>query len=105
MNVRSARLVANEAVFARGTRQSKPTGTATAEKSCRICVSEASRHTREEYDAVRAQPARLFVVSGHEDLIAGKVVVEESSSYPVVEKRGEERRIVQRTDPRSSERR
>jgi hypothetical protein len=57
--------------------------------------------TREEYEAVRAHPARFLVSPGHEDLTAGEVVIEESSGYTVVEKRGGEREIVDGNDPRA----
>jgi hypothetical protein len=58
--------------------------------------------TNEEYEAVRAHPARFFVVRGHEDLTAGEVVVQEAASFTIVEKRGAERAIVERSDPRAS---
>jgi hypothetical protein len=57
--------------------------------------------THEEYEDVRSNPARFFVVRGHEDLTAGEVVVEEAAAFTIVEKRGEERAIVERTDPRT----
>lgn len=60
--------------------------------------------TLAEYEAVRAFPARFFVSPGHRDLSAGEVVIEESSRYAVVEKRGDEREIVERGDPRAVER-
>jgi hypothetical protein len=37
-------------------------------------------------------------------LTAGEVVVEERGQWTVVEKRGEEREIVERSDPRAAER-
>jgi hypothetical protein len=58
---------------------------------------EQARLSRSEYEAVRAHPARFFVVPGHEDLTAGEVVVGESNRYFVVEKQGEEREIVERS--------
>jgi len=58
--------------------------------------------TPAEYEAVRAHPARFFVVPGHEDLTAGEAVVEECPRYTLVEKQGGEREIVERRDPRSS---
>src|SRR5438874_2443670 len=39
---------------------------------------------------------------GHEDLTAGEVVSETGRRYNVVEKRGDEAGIVERSDPRSS---
>ena len=50
----------------------------------------------DEYAAVRAHPARFFVVPGHEDLTAGEVVVEQHDRFTVVEKQGEERELVDR---------
>ena len=43
----------------------------------------------------------IFVALGHEDLTAGEVVVEEAASFKIVEKRGAEREIVERSDPRA----
>ena len=60
--------------------------------------------TPEEYEAVRAYPARFFVSPGHEDLRAGEVVIEKLSRYTLVEKRGEGRDIVEGSDPRAFER-
>ena len=57
--------------------------------------------THEQYEAVRSHPARFFVVPGHEDLTAGEVVVKEFNSYFIVEKKGAEAEIVERSDPRS----
>ncbi len=74
MDERSARLAANEAVFRAG---------------------------NERIDAMLGV-ARLFVASGHEDLTAGEVVVEEAPRFTIVEKRGAEREIVERSDPRAS---
>jgi hypothetical protein len=58
--------------------------------------------TNDEYEAVRAHPARFFVARGHEDLTAGEVVVEEAAGFTIVEKQGAERAIVERSDPRAS---
>jgi hypothetical protein len=52
---------------------------------------------KQEYEAVRAHPARFFVAPGHQDLTAGEVVVIESNRYVVVEKQGEEGEIVERS--------
>ena len=108
MDQRSARLAANEAVFRAGNE--------------RIDALLADRHgttpymcecgdahcfqmidlTNDEYEAVRSHPARFAVASGHEDLTAGEVVVSESSRFTVVEKRGAEAEIVERSNPRGS---
>jgi hypothetical protein len=108
MDERSARLAANEAVFRAGNE--------------RIDALLADRHgttpymcecgdaqcfqmidlTNDEYEAVRSHPARFAVAGGHEDLTAGEMVVSESSRFTVVEKRGAEAEIVERSNPRGS---
>jgi len=109
MDERSVRLAQNETVFRaaneaiegnRGDRGSEEL-TFLCECGVQTCF-ERIELTREEYEGVRAEPARFFVAPGHEDLTAGEFVVEETSRYTVVEKRGEERTIVERSDPRRS---
>ena len=56
----------------------------------------------EEYEAVRSHPARFYVARGRGDLMAGEVVVEEAAGFTIVEKRGAECEIVERSDPRAS---
>jgi hypothetical protein len=107
MDERSARLAANEATFRAGNELiEQAVGGATAEvpflcecgdESCFEQVTLTAR----EYEGVRSHPAHFFVVPGHEDLTAGEVVVEQSSRYAVVEKRGGEREIVERSNPRA----
>ncbi len=106
MGERSARLAANEAVFRSGNElidSALPEG----ERGPYLCECgeetcfEALSLTHEEYESVRSHPARFFVVPGHEDLTAGEVVVEELSRFTIVEKRGPEREIVERSDPRA----
>jgi hypothetical protein len=108
MDERSARLAQNEAVFRaaneaiegnRGDGGGREELTFLCECGVDSCFERIAL-TREEYEVVRADPARFVVAPGHEDLTAGEVVVEESSGYSVVEKRGEERTIVGRSDPR-----
>jgi hypothetical protein len=105
---RSARLAKNEAVFRSANEailaNRADGGTELREYLCECGVPSCFERvalTAEEYEAVRADPARFFVSPGHEDLTAGEVVVEESSRYTVVEKRGEERQLVERSDPRA----
>jgi hypothetical protein len=105
---RSARLAANEAVFRAGNERIDATlgdahGTTTFMCECGDpqCFQMIDL-TTEAYEAVRAHPARFFVVPGHEDLTAGEVVVEEAAGFTIVEKRGAERAIVERSDPRAS---
>jgi hypothetical protein len=53
-----------------------------------------------EYEAVRADPARFFVIPGHEILKIERVV-ERFDEYVVVEKIGPGRKAVIEQDPRS----
>jgi hypothetical protein len=109
MHERSARLAANEAVFRAGN-EAIDANRANGAREERLYLCECGVDscferlvlTKEEYEAVRSHPARFFVALGHEDVTAGEIVVEESSRYAVVEKRGEEREIVESRDPRSS---
>jgi hypothetical protein len=102
MDERSARLAKNETIFRAGNESiDKATG-GRAEKVPYLCeCGEESclgrvELTLAEYQAVRAHPARFFVVPGHEDLTAGEVVVEEHDRFTIVEKQGEAREIVER---------
>jgi hypothetical protein len=111
MDERSARLAENEAVFRAGNEaivaNTENGAREQQEYLCECGVASCFERvtlTPQEYEAVRAFPARFFVAPGHVDLSAGEVVVEESSRYAVVEKGGEERTIVERSDPRASER-
>src|SRR3954454_10708201 len=108
MDERSARLAANEAVFRAGNESIGEVMRGRSERSEFLCeCGDAECFQRvelsdEEYEAVRSHPARFFVVSGHEDVTAGEVVVAESSRFTVVEKRGPEAEIVERSAPRDS---
>lgn len=107
MDERSARLAANEAVFRAGNESLERVqrGAEQAEFLCECGDPQCFQRvelSHEEYEAVRSHPARFFVAPGHEDLTAGEVVVEERDQWRVVEKRGEEREIVVRSDPRAS---
>jgi hypothetical protein len=108
MEERSARLAANEAVFRAGNERIDAMlgdhhGTTAYICECgdAKCFQQVNL-TNDEYEVVRSHPARFFVVSGHEDLTAGEVVVEEASRFTIVEKRGAEREIVERSDPRAA---
>jgi hypothetical protein len=107
MDERSARLAANEAVFRAG---NEAVSAMLADRDlptsyiCECGDAECFQQvalTNEEYEAVRAHPARFFVSSGHEDLTAGEVVISEAARFTVVEKRGPEAEIVERSDPRA----
>jgi hypothetical protein len=110
MDERSARLAENEAVFRAGNEailaNRDDGGSEQGPYLCECGVASCFERvlvTPEEYEAVRAYPARFFVSPGHEDPSAGEVVIEESSRYTIVEKRGEGREIVEGSDPRAVE--
>jgi hypothetical protein len=106
MDDRSAKLAENETIFRSGNESIDKAVGGKLQKAPYLCeCGEASclgrvELTSAEYEAVRAHPARFFVVPGHEDLTAGEVVVEEYARYTIVEKQGEERELVERRDPR-----
>jgi hypothetical protein len=57
--------------------------------------------TRQEYEAVRADPRRFALLAGHE-IEEVETVVERHDRYLVVEKKGDvEAEVVEDTDPRS----
>jgi len=70
-----------------------------------LCECEDLRCTdvvmlgRSDYEAVRSDPRRFFVVPGHD--VPEDRVVEEYDGFHVVEKTGEEGRLVEEQDPRS----
>jgi hypothetical protein len=102
MDERSARLAKNETIFRAGNESIDKAAGGRVEKAPYLCeCGETSclarvELTPAEYEAVRTHPARFFVLSGHEDLTAGEVVVEQHDRFTVVEKQGEEREIVER---------
>jgi hypothetical protein len=106
MDERSARLAENETIFRAGNERidailGSESGAAPYLCECgNANCFESVPLTHAEYEAVRSHPARFFVASGHEDLTAGEVVVEELSRYTIVEKQGAEGEIVERSDPR-----
>jgi hypothetical protein len=108
MDERSARMAQNEAIFRAGNESIDKAVGGKFEKAPYLCeCGEESCFapvllTSAEYEAVRAHPARFFVVPGHEDLTAGEVVIEQYDRYTLVEKQGEERELVERRDPRGS---
>jgi hypothetical protein len=71
-----------------------------------LCECENERCTkivqlkREEYEAVRANPKRFVMVSGHQE--ADEVVVQEEARFTVTEKGGQEGDLVAEQDPRSA---
>jgi len=67
------------------------------------CATDACVETIElspaEYDRVASHPARFVVVPGHEQPTI-ETVVEQHSTYAVVEKTGEARHEIEREHPR-----
>jgi len=62
--------------------------------------SEVIEVTREQYERVRDGSRRFLVLPGHEDGDIAKVV-EQHSTYLVVEKTGEAAAVAEEQDPRS----
>jgi hypothetical protein len=108
MDERSARLAKNETIFRAGNESIDKAAGGRVEKAPYLCeCGEKSCLARielapAEYEAVRAHPARFFVVPGHEDLTAGEVVVEQYDRFTVVEKQGEERELIEGGTPQVS---
>jgi len=108
MDERSARLAKNETIFRAGNESIEKAAGGRVEKVPYLCeCGEKSCLARvaltpAEYEAVRAHPARFFVVPGHEDITAGETVVAEHDRFTVVEKQGAEAEIVARRDKRVS---
>ncbi len=107
MDDRSEKLAKNEAIFRAGNESIATAVGGKVEKVPYLCECgdrdcfERVPLSSAEYEAVRAHPARFFVVPGHEDLTAGEVVVEQHAGYTLVEKQGEERELVESRDPRA----
>ena len=108
MDERSAKLAENETIFRAGNESIDKAAGDKLERAPFMCECgdehcfERIELTPAAYEAVRAHPARFFVVPGHEDLTAGEVVVEQHERYALVEKQGAEREIVEGRDPRAS---
>lgn len=106
MDERSARLATNEAIFRAGNERINAM-TADVDEVQYLCECgddacfERVSLRHEEYESVRAHPARFFVLPGHEDLTAGEVVVETGGRYTIVEKQNGEAAIVEAADPRA----
>ena len=63
----------------------------------RDCV-EVVRLTADEYEQVRSAPKRFVVAPNHKDVDAR--VLDEHNGFVVIEKTGEEGRLVEESDPR-----
>jgi hypothetical protein len=70
-----------------------------------LCECENPRCTdvillaRSDYEAVRSDPRRFFIVPGHD--VPEDQLVEERDGFHVIEKTGEEGRLVEEQNPRS----
>jgi hypothetical protein len=92
--------IANERMAAWEERQSSDGGPESYYCECAFedCKEEI-RLTREQYDAVRAQPRQFFVLHGHiiEDL---EIELERNDGYSVIEKPPALAPLLEHTDPR-----
>jgi hypothetical protein len=108
MDERSARLAKNETIFRAGNEIIDKAAGGRLERAPYLCECGEQtclarvELTPAEYEAVRAHPARFFVVPGHEDLTAGEAVVVQHECFTVVEKQGEEQDLVERGAPQVS---
>ena len=108
MDERSARLAKNETIFRAGNEIIDKAAGGRLERAPYLCECGEQtclarvELTPAEYEAVRAHPARFFVVPGHEDLTAGEAVVGQHERFTVVEKQGEEQDLVERGAPQVS---
>jgi hypothetical protein len=109
-DARTARLAENETVFRAGNERIRASVAEVLPRTPYLCECgnekcfERVELTRDEYEHVRADPARFFVLPGHEDVSAGERVVERFEDVAVVEKSGKAREIVTRRAPRKGER-
>jgi hypothetical protein len=71
------------------------------ECSTRECFDRVAM-TRLEYEHVRANGTRFFVVPGHENTVV-ELVIETKPSYLVVEKDGHAGTVAEATDPRDGD--
>jgi predicted ThiF/HesA family dinucleotide-utilizing enzyme len=98
------RVAMNEATFRKvneGMQAAQPGGRMTFVCECgRLGCNKLIELTRDEYEAVRANPRRFAVIDGHE-IDEVEDVVDRAETYVVVEKRERpEAEIVEHTDPR-----
>ena len=93
----------NEATFREineGVRGGRPDGVLAFRCECgRLGCNRLIALSRDDYEAVRRNPRRFFMVPGHE-LVEFERVVERRDAYTVVEKQAEAADIAEQTDPR-----
>jgi hypothetical protein len=99
---RAARLAENESIFRAGNDRIRALVAEAMPRTPYLCECgnencfERVELTKEEYERVRAHPARFLVLHGHEDMAAGEQVVERHADFAIVEKNGKGREIVTR---------
>jgi hypothetical protein len=98
-----ARIGFNEATFREineGVRATPPDARLSFRCECgRLGCNQLVALSRPQYEAVRTNPRRFFVIPGHE-LTEFERVVERHDDYTVVEKHKHGAEIAERTDPR-----
>jgi hypothetical protein len=57
--------------------------------------------TQQQYEAVRSNPRRFVVATGHQEV--DERVVQEQPGFTVIEKTGREGELVERRDPRAAD--
>jgi hypothetical protein len=106
-SARAARVAENESIFRRANeklekrfRELDAEGLTPFLCECGdAACTHAIRLTLDQYETVRAHPARFAIVPGHQILEAERVV-EENGRYDVVEKTDIGRRVAEARDPR-----
>ena len=68
----------------------------------RIACTDLVKLSRREYERVRAEGTRFFVVPGHEDA-AVELVVAKTGTYLIVEKDGHAGTVAEAADPRDGD--
>jgi hypothetical protein len=104
---RAARVAENESIFRRANeklekrfREFEAEGLTPFLCECGdAACTQVIRLTLDEYEGVRGHPAHFAIVSGHQILVAERVV-EQNERYDVVEKTDVGRQVAEASDPR-----
>lgn len=104
---RAARVAENESIFRRANekleerfRELEAEGLTPFLCECGdVACTQVIRLTLDEYEGVRGHPAHFAIVSGHQILVAERVV-EQNERYDVVEKTDVGRQVAEARDPR-----
>jgi hypothetical protein len=108
MSRSAAQRAENESIFRRANEDLEQKAQALSfgeQRTPFLCECENPRCTdavllaRSDYEAVRSDPRRFVIVPGHD--VPEDQLVEERDGFHVVEKTGEEGRLVEEQDPRS----